>query len=519
MSEKDLEKAYNMDYDVKIILDYGIKLLELGKLGNALVLYDFYFDSEDNSRKEEVEKYFITLAKECSKKNKNRDAIKCCDYYLDKESTSVNVLKLKIELLSHLKRFDDALICYDKLIGIVDDKEQYDPCVDQIICLEAKAFYQYDKGLLNDSINTLTIASEYYSDYNLYVYNLNSWHEHLKNTLYKYASQEDEFFDNLLMVDTEDSMEWCGLIGYFTNNLYSYGNIDLMICDWLLEKYPESIPILNKKAGLYLTWKPTHSLKLYEKVLEIEEYNLDAIRWKLIAYIKLKRYGKLREYIQSLSNNIDGISDVLSYIGSNLIKVNKYPEAIMCYEKILEINPNNIDAITQIKRIWDKAGMKEEKNNSKYYMDWIKVILSRNDWYNCPNEDCYERLYHIVHGLKGHILIENPRNAPYELYVRGSIDCDEDSTHYCPKCKKEYKLGVECFNYNMEDPVLYNYATTLILAVKHYIYHDSYIGVNLDYLAERLHEDYNLDKREFNALINKLEKLDYLTRKVELNSF
>ena len=82
-------------------------------------------------------------------------------------------------------------------------------------------------------------------------------------------------------------------------------------------------------------------------------------------FVKLKRYGKLYDYIQSLPS-VYGISDVLSGITFDLIENEKYYEAIMCYEKLLELNPSDISSITEIKRIWDKAGMKEEKRNSKY---------------------------------------------------------------------------------------------------------------------------------------------------------
>lgn len=319
ISEKDLEKVYNDNHNAENVLNYGIKLLELEKLEKALTLYDFYFDSEEDTRKDEVEKYYVSLARECSRKNKNRDAIKCCEYYLDKESVSVNVLKLKIELLSHLKRFDEALICYDELIKVDDNDGGYnDPRINQIICLVAKAFYQYDKGLLKDSIDTLKVASEYYSNYELNVYSLNSWHKYLKTNLSKYADKDEEFFDNLFFVDAEDSMGWRDLIGYFTSHYDSYGDVDIMICDWLLEKNPESIPILNKKATLHANWKPTLSLKLYEKVLELKEYDLVAMLGKLRMFVKLKRYGKLYDYIQSLPS-VYGISDVLSGITFDLI--------------------------------------------------------------------------------------------------------------------------------------------------------------------------------------------------------
>ena len=107
-------------------------------------MYDFYFNSEDKDRKDEVEEYFVTLSKKCSNINKNKDAIKCCDYYLDKGVDSSKILKLKIELLSHLKRFDDALNCYDILVNIDDDSKSYSSSrLDHILCLEAKAFYSH----------------------------------------------------------------------------------------------------------------------------------------------------------------------------------------------------------------------------------------------------------------------------------------------------------------------------------------------------------------------------------------
>jgi len=517
-SEKYLEKAYNINpTDKKIIECYGITLLEVEKLDKALTLYDFYFNSKEKSRKYEVEQYYVNLSKRYSHQNKTKNALKCYDYYLNKETDSIMILKSKIELLSHLKRFDDALECYDLLIDSSDDGKMYTRSrIDQIFCLEAKAFYLYDKQLLKESIDTLSIASDYYlNKYDLDLEDeLTAWHKHLSKTLSKYEDNPEEFFDKLFYVDKEDSMAWTTLIKYFTSRYDSYGDIDIMLCDWLLENNPNSIPILNKKAELHRNWKPTLSLKLYEKILEVEEDNLDAIKGKLEMLNNLKWHGKAYNYIKTLPNNINGISDEISNMAKGLTENGKYTEAIELYEKILESNPSDVSPISDIKKILDKKEMKEVKKNSKYYMDWINVILSHKiNW--CSEDECYDRLSQVMPGLNKHVIIDKLDDTK-DLIIKGYIDCDDDTTHYCLSCKKEYKFDVECFEYNKEDEILYNYAKTLILAVKHKLF---WSGEKIEYLQNSLYSDYHIDKREFNALINKLEKLGYLSRKVTLNEY
>ncbi len=364
-SEKYLEKAYNNNpHNKKIIMDYGITLFVRGKLDKALTLYDFYFKYEDKSLEKEVTDYFIALSIECTHKNKIKDAIKCLDYYL--------------------------------------------------------------------------------------------------------------------------------------------------------EKNPNSIAIYYKKAELYSNWKPTHSLKIYEKILELDKSEINAIKEKLIILNRLNWYDKAYKYIKSLTCTDKKINDEISYIASILTENKKYSEAIGCYEKILELTPSEISAITNIRKIWDKANMKEAKKNSKYYMDWIEVILSHTDYYMCSEEGCHQRLSHIVHGINGYRLMEIPP-AEDDFVIKDYIDCDENSTHYCSKCKKEYKVDVEGFTYNKDDSSLYEYAKTMILFLKHFVLYDDYYSKNYRYVQEMFHDEYLIDKKEFNAFINKLEKLNYLHKEVVIN--
>ncbi|AWX31839.1 IBR domain-containing protein [Methanosphaera sp. BMS] len=529
-SEKYLEKAYqnNPKYD-KIVEDYGMVLLELDKLDKALSLYDDYFKSPDIYRKNEVKKYFITLAKECSYRNKINEALKCYDYYLNHQIDE-EILSSKINLLIHLKRFDDCMSCYDLLIDLEDDEHKLSGLYyDKILCLEFKALKLYDKfikeqnrvypdGMYVQPINYYVYLEEMYTCYtkSLEIFwkkvcfdkvELKSWYNHLSNNLANNTNPE-EFFDNLFNIDSEDTMGWCNKIdsiGYVFRD-YAYNYYDL-----LLERNPDSIQILNKKAEFLYYSKPTVSLKLYERILELNEYDKDALKQKLRLLYKLKWYGKAYEFIKSLPDNMNGITSEISDIAELLTDNKKYSEAIYCYEKLLQYNPSEISSITNIKKIWKEAGMKEAKKNSKYYLDWIDVIISRNDVIWCPKEGCNGKLCHIVQGFNGKRLLG--RNMILGEY----IDCDENATHYCPKCKKEYEYGVECFNYDMNDSVLYEYAVTLILAIKHYILNSYTNEENINILQERLYTEYHLDKREVNAFINKLEKLNYINKMITLN--
>ena len=192
-----------------------------------------------------------------------------------------------------------------------------------------------------------------------------------------------------------------------------------------LEKYEEAIDVFN--TDLYIDDKDVNSwtakanilvkleryeeaISCYNKVLEINPYNKESIKNKEIAKaanIKKQKYVSIIKEIKIFDINKDyskvfNLSEqalelepgnTLSYLykGHALNELKKYKEAIQCYDKVLEIEPKNTEAMNKRKKIQEQLDKESVKLDTSFKISVNKIPVKVGEEYDVKIEAMSKR--------------------------------------------------------------------------------------------------------------------------------
>jgi len=118
---------------------------------------------------------------------------------------------------------------------------------------------------------------------------------------------------------------------------------DAILCyNSALETNPKFVNAITAKGTILDT--PNESISLYNEALEIDPKNFAALNNKGVALIELGKFDEaILFYNKALE--IQSNDDTLKNKGNALVTLGDLKEAISCYDKALKENPKNVDAL------------------------------------------------------------------------------------------------------------------------------------------------------------------------------
>ncbi len=244
------------------------------------------------------------------------EAIKCCDKALEIDSQSVNGWLYKGNALSKLGRVDDAISCYDKVLAI---NPQH-------------GIAWANKGSVLNGLGRVEEAIE--------------------------------CCDKALKLDPQDPWAW----NWKGVSLTKLGRFEEAIqChDRALETNPrDNMAWFNKAYAQDQLGLTRDVIVSYRKYIEVAPA-------KEAKYIELARQ-RLRTLEGISFNNRDHVDKAEQWInrGSSLANLGRYDEAIKCYDKALEINPQHVMAWLRKGVAADSLGL--ERNAAAAYRKFIEI--------------------------------------------------------------------------------------------------------------------------------------------------
>jgi tetratricopeptide (TPR) repeat protein len=412
-----LEKAINFNPDHSDVWYHrGCFLEELEKYDDAIKSFDYDLKIDKKDVKSSIAK-----ARVLEKIGRNEECLNVLDEILNLYPKDVKILEKKGAILDKLSRYDEEIDCYDKILELQPDNQSIfisKGHVLQRLQRYEEAIECYDK-VLNSKSGNIEVRIErcvailksnryqeavecYDETIQLYPDNKLLWLSkgNILNKNLKQYKEAIDCYDNVLQLDPQDQdtkknresalydlekERFANLIDE-ANSYYEKKNYIkvIEICDKAIETGKENyIPYLYKAKSLQQLSRYEDAISCYDKVLSIDKNNQEAISNKEIAKanIKKQRYLSIIEEIKVSYTNKDYsqviiLSDKstklepdnpISYLykGHAFNELKKYEEAIQCYDKILEIDPNNEDAFnkrTTVQEQLDKQLFEQKKS-------------------------------------------------------------------------------------------------------------------------------------------------------------
>ena len=247
-------------------------------------------------------------------------------------SPDENTIISKAEILCKLKRFSQAIECYDKF----STPECLNLKAQALIKLEKydEALKVYDECILKNPDYDKT-----YLNKGKFLHKLGRWHEEIE--CYNLLLNKDEY--NYHTYKKAQVLKAAALLKTDRNTADKYLSELLDECNDSLEKFPGNAPGLERKTDiLYLSGNLKEALEYCNKLLERNDiydrkYTL-SLKGRIL--YEMKDYRKAIECFDK-ALEISDYPYALQYKGYCLEKLNKYSEAMECYEKCLEIEPEN----------------------------------------------------------------------------------------------------------------------------------------------------------------------------------
>lgn len=304
-------------HDNEKAIEYYNKALELNPHNNNGFLWD---------KKGRLEKEM----------GKYEDALKSFTVLAELNHNHGNSLRSKAEIFCELGRFEEAIECYDDALKISSNVYTRN--------LKAKALIELEKyedalKLYDESINDNQDYDETYLQKGNLLHKLGRFEEEI-NCYDMLLNKDDYIYDlykraqlakaiALSKIDKEKSDE--------------YFNELLEECNHSLEIFPDDAEYMERKADiLYFSGNLKEAFEWYDKTLQCDNLRNEEliIASKAKILYDLKDYKKAIEYFDD-ALEIYNFSWGLQYKGYCLEELNRYDEAIECYNKCLEIDSRN----------------------------------------------------------------------------------------------------------------------------------------------------------------------------------
>jgi len=134
------------------------------------------------------------------------------------------------------------------------------------------------------------------------------------------------------------------------------------------------------------------ALSYFDKVLENDPKNLDALHAKAVTLGMIERYDESLSYLEKILEQEPDRVEALSLKGQLHIKLEQYDEALSYFDKVLDIQPDNIPALNAKGVILAKIGKFDEAIS---YFEQVLSIQSDNhqvrlNWFNTAKNLSYD---------------------------------------------------------------------------------------------------------------------------------
>ena len=148
-----------------------------------------------------------------------------------------------------------------------------------------------------------------------------------------------------------------------------------------IEFLQRAIQLNSKEAGFYSNLgliyskqkKYLNSIEEYQKALNIEPQNHQLLKSIGLSYFYLENYQEAIDYFESSLKNPDD-TGIMHDIGLSFYYLNKFRKAIFWYDKVLEINTTDFNALRNKGLVLNKMNIYMDA--IKYYKRALKIIPS-----------------------------------------------------------------------------------------------------------------------------------------------
>ena len=131
----------------------------------------------------------------------------------------------------------------------------------------------------------------------------------------------------------------------------NYKNAEYIYKD-MLEIHPENIELLKKMGNvLLLQWEIEKAIKYYRKAFDRKKDDIEVVAILAQGYFELKNFKKCLRFVKLFLKDKTRDVEKLCMKGYCLEKDSLISEAIECYQKILEIQPYNMEIKERIEKL------------------------------------------------------------------------------------------------------------------------------------------------------------------------
>ena len=297
----------------------GLALRKLGRYAEAIQCYDRALKIDPGYTNAWSGKGVVL-----SNLDRYAEAIQYYDRALEIDPEYTNAWNNKGNALDDLGRYAEAVKCYDRALEI-------DPGYTNAWNGKGVALSNLDRYA--EAIQCYDRALETSPGYT------NAWNNKglALRKLGRYA-EAIQCYDRALKIDPGYTNAWSGK-GVALSNLDCYAEA-IQCYDRALEKDPENASTWNNKGlALRKFGRYAEAIQCYDRALEIDPGYTNAWSGKGVALSNLDRYAKaILCYDRALE--IDpGYTNAWNNKGNALDDLGRYAEAILCYDRALEIDP------------------------------------------------------------------------------------------------------------------------------------------------------------------------------------
>jgi len=240
--------------------------------------------------------------------------IQKCNEKLNHDSNNASALKIKAKCLSSLKKFEESITCYEKLLRI--NPNDTSSIFDKVRILLELNKYDEVKCILSQ-----IKPEKYYEDYlSKYYLEINEVDESSKY-LNKYLENHRYFSPRVVDI-------------YLKSNQFQTA---LKYCNKSLKTNPNDYVALCSKGDCYKYMeKFDEALECYDKAISINKYGSLAYFRKIDLFIKLDEYSNAKQVL--LNMNDENSFNYWRQLSKYYVQLKDFDKALECINKAINLN-------------------------------------------------------------------------------------------------------------------------------------------------------------------------------------
>jgi tetratricopeptide (TPR) repeat protein len=293
--------------------------------------------------------------------NKASEAIELYDKAIKYDPNNIKAYIYKADILNNQSKYSEAIELYDKAINLSKDKGNID-------ALAGKGDALCNMGKYEDSVKCFDKAIDLAPDnHEIYVFKARSLYY-----LEKYKESK-ECLDKALDIDKKSSYAKLWKAKNLAMN-EEYEKAE-ELCKQVLDADSSNTFAYDVKGCIYLNQSRfKEAINMFDKAISIEPDYREAIVDRISASFYMKNYDECISLAKKELKRFPKNIDILWYLGDSYSYIDLHKEAIDCYKKILDINPDydQVLALTAC----EYYILQDFKNSEEYNNKALKVNKS-----------------------------------------------------------------------------------------------------------------------------------------------